>query len=345
MFSICLCVYKTSQQIFALLLSSMKTIFRSLFWCLLLLWPCVSYATPSAAPSRDLTLLGSEWASPNIIRIPFTLTGTLITVRARLDTLEGNFFFDTGASSLLLNYRYLNRPVAGASENASGITGKVRVLGATKVNTFVLDNLQVVNVTAECIDMTHIERSKKKELLGIIGYRVFDGFEVLFDYESSRIVLIRTDSKGNPLEALPNWEYQPLGNVPVVTAGHVAIIKLQFAGRSAKSFALDSGAEQNLLNVTTNKRFLKEYFEVGKRVKLNGAGKESVEVLSGRLKNAQVDTFFLKPMSTLLLNLTEINTIYQTNVDGVLGYEFLSQLPMSINYRKRRLYFYNKPRP
>lgn len=323
----------------------MKTSLRSCLWRFFFLWPCVSYAAPPAFSQWDMTLLHSEWVTPNIIRIPFTLTGTLITVRARLDTLEGNFFFDTGASSLLLNQRYLSRPLAGAAENAGGITGKVRVLGASKVNTFVLDNLQVVNVMADCIDMTHIERSKKTELLGIIGYRIFDGFEVLFDYESSRIVLIRTDSKGNPLEALPNWEYQPLGSFPVVTAGHVAVIKLQFAGRSAKFFALDSGAEQNLLSVTTNKRFLKEHFEISKRVKLNGAGKESVEVLSGLLKNAQVDTFFFQPMATLLLNLTEINTIYQTNVDGVLGYEFLSQRPMSINYKKRRLRFYFKPRP
>lgn len=310
---------------------------------LVFLFP-LSQARAAEPPPWNLLLLDAEWQTPNIIRIPFTLTGTLITVRARLDTLEGNFFFDTGASSLLLNYRYVDRPTGSATVNAAGITGKVRILGTTKVDTFLLDNLLATNVPAEYIDMAHIERSKRLELVGIIGYRVFAGFEVLFDYASKRLVLIRTDSKGNPLEALPNWEYQLAGNIPLTTAGHVAIIKLQFGERGGKSFALDSGAEQNLLNVTTNKRFLKENFEVVKRVKLNGAGKESVEVLSGQLRNARADTFLLKPMTTLLLNLTEINTIYETNVDGILGYEFLSQLPMSINYKKRRLRFYTKPR-
>ncbi len=323
----------------------MKTIFRSLFWRLLLLLPFASNAAPPDLPHWDLTLTTSEWVGPNIIRIPFTLTGTLITVRARLDTLEGNFFFDTGASGLLLNQRYLGKQTGMSAVSGGGVTGKVRILGASKIDTFLLDNLQLVNVPAEWIDMAHIERSKKTALVGIIGYRVFEGFEVLFDYQASRLVLIRTDNRGNPLEALPNWEYQLLDSMSVVTAGHVAIIRLKFGQHSGKSFALDSGAEQNLLSVTIGKRFLKEHFEIRKRVKLNGAGKESIEVLSGLLQHAHIDTFQLRPMNTLLINLSEINATYQTDVDGVLGYEFLSQRPLSINYKKRRIKFYSKSRP
>jgi hypothetical protein len=96
---------------------------------------------------------------------------------------------------------------------------------------------------------------------------------------------------------------------------------------------------------TIGGRFLKENFEVRKRVKLRGTGNQSIEVVSGVLNNARLDTFQFKPMATLLLNLSEINAAYQTNVDGMLGYEFLSQRPMSINYRKRRITFYVKQRP
>jgi len=83
-----------------------------------------------------MTLLHSEWASPNIIRIPFTLTGTLITVRARLDTLEGNFFFDTGASNLLLNYRYLSRPAKRQNQtpaNQTGAEGRAQKIPARRL--------------------------------------------------------------------------------------------------------------------------------------------------------------------------------------------------------------------
>lgn len=322
----------------------MKTIRRTLPVCLLLLFFHALYANPTS--DFDLVLTESEWATPNIIRIPFTLTGTLITVRARIDTVEGNFFFDTGASGLLLNNRYRTGgyAVAGASQGG-GVTGKVRVLGATRIDTFLLDNMQVVAVPGEWIDMRHIENSKKIDLVGIIGYRVFEGYEVLFDYEASLLVLIRTDSKGNPIEELPNWEYQLMGNFPVLVVGHVAIVRLKFEKNAGRSFALDSGAEQNMLSFNAGKGFLKSNFEIRKRVRLNGAGQESIEVISGILQNARIDSFPIRPMATLLVNLDDINTTYQTNVDGVLGYEFLAQRPLSINYKKRRLRIYGKSRP
>ena len=298
-----------------------------------------------ASRGWDLILTESEWIGPNIIRIPFTLTGTVITVRARVDSIEGNFFFDTGASGLLLNSRYFGNTARMASGEGTGVTGKVRVLGSTQLDTFRLDNLLATNVPAELIDFTHIENAKKTDLVGLIGYAVFKDYEVLFDFEASLLVLIRTDPNGQQLEPLPRWEYKPLGSSTLETAGHIAVIWLQFGSKKEKKFGLDSGAEQNLLSNAAGSRFLKENFEIRKRVKLRGTGSQSIEVLSGLLKNATLDTFHFKPMATLLTNLSEINAAYETDLDGVLGYEFLSQRPVSINHRKRRITFYVKERP
>jgi hypothetical protein len=63
-------------------------------------------------------------------------------------------------------------------------------------------------------------------------------------------------------------------------------------------------------------------------------------VLGGVLRHARIDTLALGPMATLLTNLNEINALCKARLDGILGYEFLSQRPVSINYRKRRLTFY-----
>lgn len=298
-----------------------------------------------ATRSWDLILTESEWLGPNIIRIPFTLTGTVITVRAKVDSIEGNFFFDTGASGLLLNYRYFGRRASAAMAEGGGVTGKVRVMGAAKVDTFRLDNLLATNVGAEIIDFTHIENAKKTDLVGLIGHAVFKDYEVLFDYEASLLVLIRTDQNGQQLEPLPRWEYKPLGSSTIETAGHVAVVWLRFDAKKEKKFGLDSGAEQNLLSNTAGNRFLKDNFDIRRRVKLRGTGNQGLEVLSGLLRNASLDTFHFKPMATILTNLSEINAAYETDLDGVLGYEFLSQRPVSINHRKRRITFYVKERP
>ncbi len=314
-------------------------------FCQVLIFLLLGSITLSADPIHHLVLTEASWQGPNIIRVPFTLTGTLITVRARVDTIEGNFFFDTGAKQLLLNHRYFPRQVRAPTLGSGGITGAVQVLGTEKVDTFRLDNLLTTKVAAEVIDFTHLELSKKIDLVGLIGAGVFRDYEVLFDYAARLLVFVRTDAKGERFENLPAWEYQPVDSFPISCAGHVAVIRLKFGEKTLKRFALDSGAEQNLLDIHSSKGFLKANFDLRRRVKLRGVGKQSVEVLSGMLQNARLDTLQFRPMATLLTTLTEINAAYQTEVDGLLGYEFLSQYPVSINYKKRRMTFYTSAKP
>ena len=320
----------------------MKTIFSVLLICLL----TAALARAGDNPGWALTLTEAEWATDDIVRVPFTLSGTLITVRARVDTAEGNFFFDTGASGLLLNARYFGEARRLAtSAQGGGVTGRVRVLGAIRVDTFGLDNLVAADIAAEILDLSHLENAKKIDLMGIIGYEVFSEYEVLFDYAAFRLVLIRTNKKGAPATPLPDWEYQPRASFPIEVADHVAVLRLRFPASVSLRFALDSGAEQNLLSNEAGERFLKNNFVIGKRIKLRGAGHKSLEVLSGTLHNVRLDSLPFRPMATILTSLSDINSTYKTEVDGILGYEFLSQYPVSVNYKKRRLTFYRAVRP
>ncbi len=290
-----------------------------------------------APPLPELAITENLWAQPNIIRIPFRLSGALITVEAKVDTVEGTFIFDTGASSLLLNYRYFSSN--GLGSESGGVTGKVRVKGKITADSVIMDNLERRDLTADLIDLSHIERAKRIKVIGIIGYSVFEGYEILFDYSASVLTLVRLNGNGTPFEKIPDWEYEPVDNFPLTVKGHIAMLTLQF-GKKKKVFGLDSGAEQNLLDLTAGKTFLKDNFTVLKRVKLSGTGQNSVEVMTGNLANGHVDTFGFRPMATILTRMQDINTIYETNLEGILGYEFLSQMPMSINYKKRRLTFY-----
>lgn len=315
---------------------------RLLFLLFFLLGHCYLFAT---SPSHDLVLTEAAWQSPNIIRVPFTLTGTLITVRARVDTIEGNFFFDTGARQLLLNRRYFPHQVRMPRTGSGGTTGAVQVLGTEKIDTFQLDNLLTTTISAEVIDFTHLEFSKKMALVGLIGSEVFKDYEILFDYAAQLLVFVRTNAKGERFESLPRWEYQPTDSFPISCTEHVAVIRLKFGPKTTKKFALDSGAEQNMLNIHASRGFLKDNFEIRRRVKLRGVGQKSIEVVSGMLLHSSLDTMQFKPMATLLTSLAEINAAYQTEVDGILGYEFLSQRPVSINYKKRRITFYASAKP
>ena len=311
------------------------------FALVLLLRLCAAAAPPDFL-FPDTTALPPP--GPNIIRVPFTLSGGLITIRARVDTLEGNFFFDTGASKLLLNQRYFGKKGV-ATDPARGVTGNVAVSGTVNVDTLRFDQFMRTQVQADIIDLSHIEKSKKMAVIGLIGASVFEHYEILFDYEASLLVMIKMDKAGKPVEALPTWEYAQQGSVPLKISEHIAMLYLEFSPKGGCWMGLDSGAEQNLLSTAMSGKFLKANFEIRRRMKLKGAGGESVEVLSGMLQNARLDTVPFQPMATILTKMSAINEAYVTQLDGVLGYEFLSQRPMSINLRRRQLTFYVKILP
>jgi Aspartyl protease len=284
-----------------------------------------------------LTFLETETFGPDLIRIPFDLTGTLITVKAKADKVEGKFFFDTGAAGLVLNQRFFSTAKKSSTGGlANGVTGSVKLEGRTKIDTFNVEKLRAIRMQADLVDLSHLEKTKKIALVGLIGYEVFKDYELLFDYKDQVLVLFRTTGKND--SASPAWEYSPVADFPLNFVGHTAILQLGFDGKKKRSFALDSGAEQNLLSTLAGKGFLKNNFEIQGRVKLRGAGSQQVEVMNGLLRNAHLDTFKIAPMQTILANLTDINVVFDAELDGVLGYEFFSQFLVSINYKKKRLY-------
>lgn len=287
-----------------------------------------------AADTPKILFVG-EAQTPNIIRIPFSLSGSLVIVMAVIEKDTGQYIFDSGATRLILNSKYYKPTSESYSAKATaGVTGGVGSVGNLKVGRFQLDNLIGENINAETIDLGHIESRKKFRLAGLIGYAVFADFEVILDYQVGQILLVRTDKDGARLEPLQDEEYQEARSYPILLSEHIAKVELTF-GNKKQLFGLDTGAEQNLLDHFTNAKFLKENFKILRRVKLKGTGPGTVEVLSGLLMNASMGEDSYEPMLTLLTDMTSINTAYNTQLDGVLGYEFLKQKATSVNYKKR----------
>lgn len=108
-------------------------------------------------------------------------------------------------------------------------------------------------------------------------------------------------------------------------------------------FGLDTAAEFNQINKSTNKKALK-YFKPTKRLLLTGASNKKVEVLAGKLHRVKLsEAIYFGPMYTILTNLSKMNEAFGTELDGILGYEFFAQKRTIINYQKKKLYFINYP--
>lgn len=270
----------------------------------------------------------------NTIYIPFTLVGRLISVQARVDTLSGIFFFDTGSERLILNQSHFYDGYANEQASMSN-SGAVNS-SYQKVDSFHIDRFFVLDVLAHVVNLKHIEQKKNIRLLGIIGFNVFKDFSVLIDYPNQRLVLRRLAANGQEIDFNPNLN-QLLDSIHFVLKGHLITFPVTVNGKKLR-MALDSGAEVNLLDKRVSKKVLQN-FEILRRVKMVGIGKSGIEVLAGRLYEVECASMELEGMHTLLTNLENINDAFGTRLHGVLGYEFMQGKRILINYQLEKLYF------
>ena len=273
----------------------------------------------------------------NTIYIPFSLIGRLIVVQAQVDTMMGNFILDTGSERLVLNQQYFSERKFSSEVAAAGNTGLVSSVSEFQVDTLLLDQLFVVNLRAHLVDLSHIELKKNTRIIGILGFNVFENFELFIDFQNSRIVLSRVDRNGIRLDSIRAWEV-PYDSLSFELKKHIIIVNGTVDNVKLR-FMLDSGAELNLIDRKVNRKVL-DRFTIIKRVNLIGVGKKEVEVLAGTLTNVHCGNQHCLSMNTLLTSMDDINDSFGVALDGVLGYEFLSQRRLMINYKKRKLYFF-----
>ncbi|WP_170110537.1 aspartyl protease family protein [Flavilitoribacter nigricans] len=279
--------------------------------------------------------------NPNTIYIPFKLVGRLIAVEAQADSINGTFILDTGAERLLLNSNhYQERQVEQFV--SIGNTGTVKSVSNRWVDSLYWDNLTFSNVRANIVDLTHIEQKKHIRLVGIIGYNVFKDFEIFIDFQSQQVVLTRLDKDGYRLDPEAIWE-SPYDSMDFKLVRHLIMIEAEVQGRKLK-FNVDSGAEVNLLDRKVKRKVLDD-FEIIRRVKMVGVGQNEIEVLAGVLHNVTYGNQSDESMRTLITNLLEMCTTFGTRIDGVVGYEFLSSRRTLINYKRKKLFFFQQQRP
>ncbi|MCB0665608.1 MAG: aspartyl protease family protein, partial [Saprospiraceae bacterium] len=277
----------------------------------------------------------------NTVHIPFTLTGRLITIEAQVGDVGGNFFFDTGSERLILNRSYYD-PDVSAAIAGMGASGLVDEVESKRVDSIFIDHLSIEDLLAHVIDLSHIEQKKNIQLRGILGYNVFRDFEILVDYPARIITLSRLDNSGQPLENRQVWE-QKSDSIHFYLDHHLIVLRAEVAGKKLR-FMLDTGAELNLLDRLVGRRVLRQ-FKILRRVNMSGVGKREVEVLAGLLSGFKCGAQEPEEMHTLLTSLDNLNESFRSSIQGVLGYEFLYDKRILINYKKEKLYFLLPNRP
>jgi hypothetical protein len=304
---------------------------------------CISFANSFANNIDKLIFPNAEILNEYTARIPFKLIDHLIVVEATVLNKKGSFIIDTGSQNLVLNKVHFHSKYENNIKNNSttGIFSNIDNPLQKKLSEFNLQQFTLKNKNADIIDLSHIEKSKKMNLLGIIGYSILKDYEIFIDLYLNQITLTKTDKKGTRLDPKVYLE-KFVDSINFKLIKHTIVINGSINNQRLK-LGLDTAAEFNQINKSVNKKILK-HFVPKKRIRLTGASNNYIEVLLGNLHRLKLSkTVYLGPMKTILTNLTKMYEVFGTQLDGILGYEFFKYKRTIINYKKEKLYFINYP--
>ncbi|WP_299671114.1 hypothetical protein [uncultured Polaribacter sp.] len=294
-------------------------------------------------PKIPLYFSKAECINEFTTRIPFKLVDRLLVVEGSLKNQKGNFIIDTGSEAFILNkvhfktygFNYVKKG------ETSGVLNTIENPIEKRINNFSLETLHLKNKDSDIIDLSHIEKSKKIKLLGIIGFDILKDYEIFIDLYLNQITLTKTDKTGKKLSKNKYLE-TITDSINFSLKNHTIVIDA-FVNKEKLKFGLDTGAEFNQLSSKVHKKVLKHFYPK-KRIQLMGASSKKIEVLYGNLHRVKLnDKNYFGPMKTIITNLKNMNKAFGTKLDGILGHDFFAQKRVIMNYKKEKIYFIKYP--
>jgi len=260
----------------------------------------------------------------------FAVREGLILVTAAVDGQPGTFIFDTGAPTLVLNSRLFD---GQPSEwTAEGINGQVHIQEKV-IKRFKWGNITKRRLRVVVSNLTHLEKTLRHPLMGLIGYEIIRSQEICLDYENQRIIQYKTNMSGlhryqEPKEVL---DFELFAHLPVITAE---------IDQHQLRLGLDTGAEANLLGANPKAQLIKQNLSETRTEELRGMNHRVDEIQATVVRYTSIDKNTFLNMKYVFTDLSHLRQGQQHKIDGLLGFPFFSACKISINYRKQKIYIW-----
>ncbi|MBB1284334.1 aspartyl protease family protein [Flavisolibacter sp. BT320] len=273
--------------------------------------------------------------------LPFNRVGNLMVVKAKVDTMEGNFILDTGAPHLVLNATYFrDYPIEMQQDGQqTSIAGQGDYIYKTKVRELAFGALNFFQLEADVTNLGNIENAKGFKVLGLLGLDLLRQCEMIIDFEKSQIYLHRIGKK----EA-SSYKHEMLQDTsqyrvfPVAYTNNRLVTTAEVAGKKLK-LVIDCAAESNILDSRLPDKIL-SLVTINRRVKVTGPGYKKMDALFGNLANMKMGDTQIDNLPVLVINLEYTCFNDGSSVNGVLGVDFLSQHKIGFNFVQRKMYIW-----
>lgn len=284
-------------------------------------------------PSQYSNIEDYEWENDeDSLTIPLRRVYRIFMVEAEVDGEKGYLVFDTGASSVVLNKTYFRNHVVIDNKNSNGVTGAVSGVDRVSIDNLSMFGIQYKGVMADVVNLGHIENRRGVKILGLFGFSLIKNFEIVFDPTQNQLQLFKIDKKGERLNS-NSRKFVSDFKTTIEFKNNILFLKNTLNGKTLR-FCFDTGAETNVIDRYAPKSVLNS-INITRRSTLNGAGSGTSEVLFGMMNNFSFGGKVLNNMETIITNLDPLNQAYDTKIDGMLGYSFLSKGIICINFVKK----------
>jgi hypothetical protein len=264
--------------------------------------------------------------------VPLKKAGNLLLVDAIVDGVSGVFVLDTGAPGLVLNATYFRDGLPTYGSTGGGVTGSNIQRSTKKVERFELSGFVFEDIKADVINLRHVENTKKTKILGLIGARFMEDFEVIINMKQLSMKLIQVDRKGEAVEPYLDKNVYSIQHKAFLF-NNVIVSYIPIADKRV-CFCLDTGAERNVIDNQSHKKIL-ETISITGRSRLSGASSERIEVLFGIMNDFSIGDYKFDGMSVIMMDLATMRNSFNVNIGGMLGYDFFKQGVFKINLRKK----------
>jgi predicted aspartyl protease len=237
-----------------------------------------------------------------------------------------DFILDTGAGTSLLSSdlaKQLEVKIVGSKEGQSA-GGKVSV-SLAKVDSFAVGETKLDDVDVGIVDLSNIGTTIGARIDGDLGYNFLRHFRVTINYRDCELQLedpkrVESFARGRQTE------------VPIRLANPakpLIIVDVHANGRGPFQFAIDTGTSTTAITPELAKQLGVETSPVG----AGTTGGAPVDFHAGSLRSFQLGGAKIDNMAVVVADFfTMLNAAIGAKLDGIVGYNFLSNYKVVIDY-------------
>lgn len=235
-----------------------------------------------------------------------------ILLSASVNEQTGYYILDSGAPGLVVNSKYHH--TESADEYAMhGVDGKVE-LSQLKSWAFQWNSYAMQGHDAFAIDLSYLEILLERNIDGLVGMEVFEGYDILIDYATGTLEL--WDVLPTSLQTTPWIEF------PLTYESHIPVITLQ-RGKKQLKFGIDTGAGSNLIDQNTLHSWRGDV-RVVETINLVGANRKLIPSQAVEIDGLSKGQVMLPKSNFVVTDLSKITRTTGIDFDGILGQPFLA---------------------